>query len=38
MKTVTEIMLAIIRGVMPRTTTGALMELLAFTMAYEGRC
>ena len=38
MKTVHEIMQAIISGLMPRSEIGIRMELLAYGMAYEGRC
>lgn len=38
MKTIPEIMKAIISGLMPRSETGIIMELLAFSMVYDGRC
>lgn len=38
MKTIPEIMRAIISGIMLRSQTGIIMELLAYAMAYEGRC
>lgn len=37
MKTLSDIMRAIICGVMPRTETGIKMELLSYSMAYEWR-
>ena len=37
MKTIPEIMKAIISGLMPRSETGIIMELLAFSMVYDGR-
>lgn len=38
MKTIPEIMREIISGLMPKDETGIRMELLAYSMAYEGRC
>ncbi len=38
MKTIPEIMRVIISGIMPKDETGIRMELLAYSMAYEGRC
>ena len=38
MKTIPEIMRAIISGIMPRLQTGISMELLAYEMVYDGRC
>lgn len=38
MKTIPDIMKAIISGLMPRTEIGIIMELLAYSMAYDGRC
>ena len=37
MKTIPEIMREIISGLMPRSETGIIMELLAFSMVYDGR-
>lgn len=37
MKTVCEIMKAIISGLMPKDETGVRMELLAYAMAYDWR-
>lgn len=37
MKTVHEIMHAIISGLMPRTETGIRMEMIAYYMAYDWR-
>lgn len=37
MKTVHEIMQAIISGLMPRTETGIRMEMIAYYMAYDWR-
>lgn len=38
MKTIHEIMREIISGLMPKDETGIRMELLAYSMAYDGRC
>lgn len=38
MKTIPDIMKAIISGLMPKDETGIRMELLAYAMAYDGRC
>lgn len=38
MKTIPEIMREIISGILPRYETGIIMELLAYGMAYDGRC
>ncbi len=38
MATIHDIMRAIISGIMPRSEIGIRMELLAYGMAYEGRC
>lgn len=38
MKTIIDIMKAIISGLMPKDETGIRMELLAYAMAYDGRC
>lgn len=38
MATIHDILRAIISGLMPRSETGIIMELLAYGMAYEGRC
>lgn len=38
MKTIPEIMKEIISGIMPRSSIGIRMELLAYAMAYDGRC
>ena len=38
MKTIPEIMRVIISGLMPKTNTGVIMELIAYSMVYDGRC
>ena len=38
MKTVDDIMRAIIGGLMPRSEIGCIMAMLAIDMSYEGRC
>lgn len=38
MKTIPEIMKKIISGIMPRSSIGIIMGLLAYEMAYDGRC
>lgn len=38
MKTIPEIMRVIISGIMPRSSIGIIMELLAYEMTYDGRC
>ena len=37
MKTIPEIMCTIISGIMPRSETGIIMEMIAYEMAYDGR-
>lgn len=38
MKTIPDIMKAIISGLAPRTTTGANMEVIAYHMVYDWLC
>lgn len=38
MKTIPDIMKAIISGLIPKTNTGIIMELIAYSMVYDGRC
>ncbi len=38
MKTIVDIMRMILSGLMPKDETGIRMELLAYAMAYDGRC
>ena len=37
MATIREIMRSIISGLMPRSETGIIMEIIAYEMAYDGR-
>lgn len=38
METIRDVLRAIISGIMPRSETGIIMEMIAYDMAYGGRC